>query len=60
MQRGGPTWKAYLGRKDSLKASLSEANKMIPAPNFTLDMLISNFQSHGLDVVDLVSLSGAD
>ncbi|KAG6485458.1 peroxidase 20-like [Zingiber officinale] len=57
--RGGPTWKVYLGRKDSLKASLSEANKMIPAPNFTLDMLISNFQSHGLDVVDLVSLSGS-
>ncbi|WOL18982.1 hypothetical protein Cni_G27779 [Canna indica] len=57
--RGGPTWKVYLGRKDSLKASLSEANDRIPAPNFTLDSLISNFQDHGLDIVDLVSLSGS-
>lgn len=49
----------YSGRKDSLTASLSEANKRIPAPNFTLDMLISNFHDQGLDIVDLVSLSGS-
>ncbi|XP_072995173.1 peroxidase 20-like [Typha latifolia] len=57
--RGGPNWKVYLGRKDSLKASISAANRMIPAPNFTLEMLISNFQDQGLDIVDLVSLSGS-
>uniref|UniRef100_A0A1D1ZL27 Peroxidase n=1 Tax=Anthurium amnicola TaxID=1678845 RepID=A0A1D1ZL27_9ARAE len=56
--RGGPNWEVYLGRRDSLKASLSEANQMIPAPNFTLQMLISNFESHGLNTVDLVALSG--
>ncbi|URD98620.1 peroxidase [Musa troglodytarum] len=57
--RGGPSWEVYSGRKDSLTASLSEANKRIPAPNFTLDMLISNFHDQGLDIVDLVSLSGS-
>lgn len=33
---------------------------MIPAPNFTLDQLISNFQAQGLDIVDLVTLSGTN
>ncbi|XP_038970819.1 peroxidase 20 [Phoenix dactylifera] len=57
--RGGPRWEVLLGRKDSLKASLTAANQMIPAPNFTLEMLISNFQAQGLDIVDLVTLSGS-
>nr|CAD1831098.1 unnamed protein product [Ananas comosus var. bracteatus] len=58
--RGGPTWEVYLGRKDSLKAaSISTTNQMIPAPNSSLEMLISNFKDHGLDIVDLVSLSGS-
>nr|CAD1831073.1 unnamed protein product [Ananas comosus var. bracteatus] len=58
--RGGPTWDVYLGRKDSLKAaSISTTNQMIPAPNSSLEMLISNFKDHGLDIVDLVSLSGS-
>ncbi|MQM03827.1 hypothetical protein Taro_036616 [Colocasia esculenta] len=57
--RGGPNWEVHLGRRDSLKASLSEANQMIPAPNFTLQMLIPNFESHGLNIIDLVALSGS-
>ena len=50
----------YLGRKDSLKASLTTANQMILASNFALDLLISNFQAQGLDIVDLVTLSGTN
>ncbi|KAJ3694001.1 hypothetical protein LUZ60_009481 [Juncus effusus] len=57
--RGGPTWEVYLGRKDSLTASFNEANRRIPAPNSTLENLIENFADHGLDIVDLVSLSGS-
>ncbi|KAJ6797327.1 peroxidase 20 [Iris pallida] len=56
--RGGPSWEVYMGRRDSLKASLTLANQMIPVPNSTLDMLIANFQAQGLDIEDLVALSG--
>ncbi|KAJ3685699.1 hypothetical protein LUZ61_014863 [Rhynchospora tenuis] len=59
VSRGGPSWEVFLGRKDSLKASFYEANRRIPAPNSTLETLIANFEDHGLDIVDLVSLSGA-
>jgi peroxidase len=47
-----------LGRRDSMKASFSGANQLIPAPNSSLETLIANFQQHGLDVSDLVALSG--
>ncbi|KAM7493979.1 hypothetical protein LguiB_028588 [Lonicera macranthoides] len=57
--RGGPRWDVYLGRKDSLKASLIDANQFIPSPNFTLEALIENFHQQGLDVGDLVTLSGS-
>ncbi|KAM0935642.1 putative peroxidase [Dioscorea sansibarensis] len=56
--RGGPGWEVELGRRDSLEASFSGANQFIPAPNFTLEQLIANFHSHGLDIQDLVALSG--
>ncbi|PIA32648.1 hypothetical protein AQUCO_04400082v1 [Aquilegia coerulea] len=57
--RGGPSWKVYLGRKDSLKASLIGANQFLPAPNSSLETLISNFAVQGLDIGDLVALSGS-
>ncbi|XP_065628527.1 peroxidase 20 isoform X2 [Quercus suber] len=57
--RGGPGWDVLLGRRDSLKASLSGANHFIPAPNSSLETLISSFKQQGLDVGDLVALSGS-
>eukprot|EP00268_Persea_americana_P006284 TRINITY_DN12277_c1_g1_i2.p1 TRINITY_DN12277_c1_g1~~TRINITY_DN12277_c1_g1_i2.p1 ORF type:complete len:333 (-),score=55.77 TRINITY_DN12277_c1_g1_i2:60-1058(-) len=57
--RGGPSWKAELGRRDSLKASQSGANQFIPKPNSSLDTLISSFQAQGLSIIDLVTLSGS-
>ncbi|XP_023879947.1 peroxidase 20 isoform X1 [Quercus suber] len=59
VSRGGPGWDVLLGRRDSLKASLSGANHFIPAPNSSLETLISSFKQQGLDVGDLVALSGS-
>ncbi|KAL5791466.1 hypothetical protein ACOSP7_000060 [Xanthoceras sorbifolium] len=57
--RGGPTWKVFLGRRDSLKASFDGANIFIPSPNSSLETLIASFQQQDLDIVDLVTLSGS-
>ncbi|KDP45138.1 hypothetical protein JCGZ_17470 [Jatropha curcas] len=57
--RGGPRWEVWLGRKDSLKASFGGANKFIPTPNSSLEILIANFKQQGLDITDLVALSGS-
>jgi peroxidase len=48
-----------LGRRDSLTASLSGSNNLIPAPNDSLPTIINKFRNQGLDVADLVALSGA-
>jgi peroxidase len=55
---GGPGWEVPLGRRDSLTASLSGSNNLIPAPNDSLTTIIGKFANQGLDVVDLVALSG--
>ncbi|XP_058778131.1 peroxidase 20 [Vicia villosa] len=57
--RGGLRWEVWLGRKDSLESSFSGANLFIPAPNSSLETLINNFKQQGLDVEDLVVLSGS-
>uniref|UniRef100_A0ACD5UPN2 Uncharacterized protein n=1 Tax=Avena sativa TaxID=4498 RepID=A0ACD5UPN2_AVESA len=56
---GGPGWEVPLGRRDSLTASLSGSNNLIPAPNDTLSTIAAKFHNQGLDIVDLVALSGA-
>ncbi|KAF5203998.1 Peroxidase [Thalictrum thalictroides] len=56
---GGPNWELPLGRRDSKTASLSGSNKNIPAPNSTLQNLITFFNRQGLNEVDLVALSGS-
>ncbi|CAM8943737.1 unnamed protein product [Rhodiola kirilowii] len=55
---GGPVWELPLGRKDSLIANINAANTQIPAPNSTLQTLLSKFNQKGLDQQDLVALSG--
>ncbi|XP_048319689.2 peroxidase 20 [Ziziphus jujuba] len=57
--RGGPRWEVLLGRRDSLEASFDGANQFIPAPNSSLETLIYIFKEQGLDVQDLVALSGS-
>ncbi|KAI3521956.1 hypothetical protein L1887_11432 [Cichorium endivia] len=56
---GGPNWELPLGRRDATQASLSVSNNNLPPPNSTIQNLITLFRRQGLDVVDLVSLSGA-
>ncbi|XP_039847026.1 peroxidase 72-like isoform X1 [Panicum virgatum] len=56
---GGPYWDVPLGRRDSLGASIQGSNNDIPAPNNTLPTIITKFRRQGLDVADVVALSGA-
>jgi len=56
---GGPSWDVVLGRKDSRTASFDAANKEIPSPLSDVKTLTSSFQSKGLSLEDMVSLSGA-
>ncbi|KAG2587846.1 peroxidase 72-like [Panicum virgatum] len=56
---GGPSWDVPLGRRDSLGASIQGSNNDIPAPNNTLPTIVTKFRRQGLDVADVVALSGA-
>ncbi|XP_057542268.1 peroxidase 72-like [Amaranthus tricolor] len=56
---GGPNWEVPLGRRDSRGASLSGSNNDIPAPNQTFNTILTKFKRQGLDLVDLVALSGS-
>ncbi|WZY86513.1 hypothetical protein YC2023_032897 [Brassica napus] len=56
---GGPSWMVPLGRRDSRSASLSGSNNNIPAPNNTFQTILTKFKRQGLDVTDLVALSGS-
>lgn len=47
-----------LGRRDARTASLNDANINIPRPFSDFPTLLANFQNHGLDLNDLVVLSG--
>lgn len=56
---GGPSWEVPLGRRDSLGASIKGSNNNIPAPNNTLQTIITKFKLKGLHLVDIVALSGS-
>ncbi|KAK6126849.1 hypothetical protein DH2020_039410 [Rehmannia glutinosa] len=56
---GGPTWNVLLGRRDSTTANQAGANASIPAPFESLSNLTAKFSAVGLNVTDLVALSGA-
>lgn len=56
---GGPHFEVPLGRRDSRGASLSGSNNNIPAPNNTFQTILTKFKLQGLDIVDLVALSGS-
>ncbi|KAG6411005.1 hypothetical protein SASPL_129079 [Salvia splendens] len=56
---GGPSWNVLLGRRDSTSANQALANTSIPAPFENLNNLTTKFNAMGLNVTDLVALSGA-
>ncbi|XVF46085.1 hypothetical protein PTKIN_Ptkin02bG0259900 [Pterospermum kingtungense] len=55
---GGPYWMVPYGRKDSRSSYAKDAD-MVPMGRESITTLIEFFQSRGLNVVDLVVLSGA-
>lgn len=57
LQSGGPLWRVELGRKDGLVANQSSANNL-PSPFEPLDAIIAKFVAVGLNITDVVSLSG--
>lgn len=55
---GGPFWYVPLGRRDGITASQKAANEQLPSPFEPLQNLTDKFLSKGLDLKDLVVLSG--
>jgi len=51
-------YQVLVGRRDSRFASRDAANTNLPPPFFNFSQLITNFKSHGLNLKDLVVLSG--
>lgn len=58
MQTGGPFWPVSLGRRDSLTASEEAANTNLPSPLEPLANITAKFVALGLDLKDVVVLSG--
>lgn len=58
MQFRRSLWPVSFGRKDGRVSLASEANATLPSPAANFATLRQQFQSLGLDVVDLVALSG--
>ncbi|XP_006354190.1 lignin-forming anionic peroxidase-like [Solanum tuberosum] len=56
---GGPTWQVLLGRRDSLTANRTGVDSDIPSPVESLDVMRPQFTNKGMDITDLVALSGA-
>ncbi|KAI7740954.1 hypothetical protein M8C21_016674 [Ambrosia artemisiifolia] len=56
---GGPNWGVALGRRDGLTANLKAANTNLPSPFDPLKTIIDKFSAVGLDLKDVVALSGA-
>ncbi|XP_038696930.1 peroxidase N [Tripterygium wilfordii] len=56
---GGPSWKVQLGRRDGLVANQTGANLALPAPTETVGVITAKFAAVGLNITDVVSLSGA-
>lgn len=56
---GGPHWRVLTGRKDGFVSAAEEAEYELPDPDFDFESLRASFYSKGLDISDLVYLSGA-
>lgn len=56
---GGPYWNVPTGRRDGSISKSAEAINELPAPTFNFSALRASFASKGLNLLDLVILSGA-
>ncbi|PON42878.1 Peroxidase [Parasponia andersonii] len=59
VEAGGQYWTVDYGRKDGLVSDAKEAESLVPMGRESITDLIEFFQSLGLEVDDLVALSGA-
>ncbi|KAJ0017806.1 hypothetical protein Pint_11768 [Pistacia integerrima] len=59
MVDGGRYWTVEYGRKDGFYSYDTEADELVPKGHESITSLLELFQSMGLDVSDLVILSGA-
>jgi peroxidase len=59
VQSGGPFFPVELGRLDGMRSSASNVAGKLPQPNNTLSELVAIFKSNGLNMSDMVALSGA-
>ncbi|KAE9584985.1 putative peroxidase [Lupinus albus] len=55
---GGPFWEVTFGRKDGKISLASEAN-LVPHGHENITALVQFFEARGLDILDLVALSGS-
>lgn len=55
---GGPFWEVPFGRKDG-KISLTKEANLVPQGHENITSLLQFFQQRGLDMLDLVTLSGS-
>ncbi|KAK7400833.1 hypothetical protein VNO78_12140 [Psophocarpus tetragonolobus] len=55
---GGPSWPVALGRRDAITTSKTDAENQIPSPIEPLENITAKFFSKGLDLKDVVILSG--
>lgn len=58
LQSGGPNWKVLLGRRDGLVANQTGANSNLAGPTETIQSILTKFTSVGLNLTDVISLSG--
>jgi peroxidase len=56
--QGGPYWRVPTGRRDGRVSLKQEALDQIPAPTMNFTDLLASFRSKGLELPDLVWLSG--
>ncbi|MCO5584207.1 hypothetical protein L7F22_038130 [Adiantum nelumboides] len=57
-ESGGPPYRVLLGRRDSLTASRSLANQMLPGFYSNVSDLVASFANFNLSLTDMVALSG--
>ncbi|KAL1832020.1 hypothetical protein DCAR_0102037 [Daucus carota subsp. sativus] len=55
---GGPNWKVFLGRRDGLVANQTGANSNLAGPTETIQSILTKFTNVGLNLTDVVALSG--
>ncbi len=60
LQAGGPGWRVVFGRRDSLTANITLADEDLPSALYSGSQLVSNFESKGFNLRQMVALSGKD